>query len=461
MDIEFQKKYIKDLIDKAIEYGFEEAEACFMSSSSMEINILNGEVSSYENSTMQGVGFRGKKNGQMGGSFTSSPDEEGMNFMLKTAMENCEVLDDEDEEFIYCDPDHAHLESIQLSGTYDKNTYDKFASVGLKLEKDILALSPLIKAVDYLSVSCGTGPSVSVNSKGLYSYKDSDYISIFAEARAEKDGVVKTGGHYWFGNDIDKFDHDKFLSKLQKKLLSKFGGSSVESGEYKVIFDSEAFVSLLSTFMSNFSSYSMQKGLSLLAGKEGEVIASDLFTMREEPMYDKALLKFPFDSEGVLTKSKALIDRGVFVKALYNLKTAHKAGTESTGNGFKGAFSAPVGVGITNVVITPGEKDFDALCEWIKDGIYLTELNGLHAGVNKISGDFSLFCEGFLIKDGKISRPVEQITVADNFYDVLKKIIATGSDTIAVPEGKGEYFCPSVVISKMNISGDLEEEGEA
>ena len=83
--------------------------------------------------------------------------------------------------------------------------------------------------------------------------------------------------------------------------------------------------------------------------------------------------------------------------------------------------------------------------------------NGLHAGVNKISGDFSLFCEGFLIKDGKIERPVEQITVADNFYDLLKKIIATGSDTISVPEGKGEYFCPSVVISNMNISGDIEE----
>ena len=460
MDIEFQKKYINDLIDKAVAYGFEEAEACFMSSASMEINILNGEVSSYENSTMQGVGFRGKKNGQMGGSFTTSPDDEGMDFMIRTAMENCEVLDDEDEEFIYCDPDNPHLESIQLSGTYDKNTYDRFSSVGLTLEKDILALSPYIKAVDYLSISCSTGPSVSVNSKGLYTYKDSDYISIFAEARAEKDGVVKTGGHYWFGNDIDEFKPEPFLKILKKKVINKFGGASVDSGEYKVIFDSEAFVSLLNTFMGSFSSYSMQKGLSLLAGKEGQVIASELFTLREEPMYEKALLKFPFDSEGVLTKSKALIDNGVFVKALYNLKTAHKAGTESTGNGFKGAFSAPVGICATNLVVTPGEMDFEQLCAWVGDGIYLTDLNGLHAGVNKISGDFSLFCEGYLIKDGKIARPVEQITVADNFYDVLKKIIATGSDTISVPEGKGEYFCPSVVISKMNISGDLGEEGE-
>ena len=457
MDIEYQKKYIRDLIDKALTYGFEEAEACFMSSSSMEINILNGEVSSYENSTMQGVGFRGKKNGQMGGSFTTSQDDDAMDFMIRTAMENCEVLDDEDEEFIYCDPDNAHLESIQLGGAYDKNTYDNFSKVGLKLEKDILALSPDIKAVDYLSIGCGTGPSVSVNTKGLYTYKDADYISIFAEARAEKDGVVKTAGNYWFGKDIDAFDEEKFLAKLKKKLLSKFGASSTKSGSYKVIFDSEAFVSLFQTFMGAFSSYSMQKGLSLLAGKEGEKIASDIFTVREEPMYEEALEKFPFDSEGVLTKSKALIDNGVFVKALYNLKTANKAGTESTGNGFKGAFSAPVGIAATNLVITPGEKDFDALCEWVGDGIYLTELNGLHAGVNKISGDFSLFCEGYLIKDGKIARPVEQITVADNFYDLLKKIVATGSDTISVPEGKGEYFCPSIVISNMNISGDIEE----
>ena len=460
MDIKYAEDFIKKLVKRATEYGFEEAEAAFMTNASMEINILNGEVSSYENSTIQGVGFRGKKNGQMGGASSSDIEDEAIDYMLKSAMENCEVLDDEDEEFIYCDPEHSHLVNDLLSGTYDKNTYDKFTSIGLKLEKDILALSPDIKAVDYLSVSCGTGPSVAVNSKGLYMYRDSDTVSIFAEARAEKDGVVKTGGHYWFGNDIDKFDEKEFLKTLKKKLLGKLGASSVNSGEYKVIFDSEAFVSLLNTFLGSFSSYSMQKGMSLLEGKEGEKIASDIFTLREEPMYEKALLKFPFDSEGVLTKSKALIDNGVFVKALYNLKTANKAGTESTGNGFKGVFSGPIGISATNLVVTPGEKDFDSLCEEVGDGIYLTELNGLHAGVNKISGDFSLFCEGYLIEGGKIVRPVEQITVADNFFDVIKKIIAVGSDTISVPEGKGEYFCPSVVVSKMNISGDLEEEGE-
>lgn len=460
MEDNFALDYINKLINEAIKYGFEEAEACFMTEASMEINILNSEVSSYENSTIKGVGFRGKKNGQMGGSFTTEFTDEAIDFMLQNAMENCEVLDDEDEEFIYCDPEHSKLESIQLSGTYDKNTYERFSEAGLRLEKEILALSPLIKAVDYLSISCGTGPSISVNSKGLHTYKDSDYISIFAEARAEKDGVVKTGSHYWFGKDIDEFDSKPFLETLKKKVISKFGASSVDSGEYKVIFDSEAFVSLLSTFMGSFSSYNMQKGLSLLAGKEGEVIASDLFTLREEPMYGKALIKFPFDSEGVLTTSKALIDKGVFTKALYNLKTANKAGTKSTGNGFKGAYSSPVGISATNIIIEPGNMDFDSLCSWIGDGLYITDLSGLHAGVNSISGDFSLLSEGFLIKDGKIDHPVEQITVSGNFFEVLKRIIATGSDTISVPEGKGEYFCPSVAVSSLNISGEAKEGDE-
>ena len=91
MDKDFASEFINKLVSKAVEYGFEEAEACFMTNASMEINILNAEVSSYENSTVQGVGFRGKKNGQMGGSFTTEFDDSAIDFMLSTAMENCDV----------------------------------------------------------------------------------------------------------------------------------------------------------------------------------------------------------------------------------------------------------------------------------------------------------------------------------------------------------------------------------
>lgn len=454
MDINLAKAFMKKLISKAPSYGFDDAESCFMNDSSMSLDVLNGEVSSYENSSEQGVSFRGKINGKMGIANTTSFDEASIDFLLREAKNNASIIDDEDEEFIYCDENNKVLHYSQLSGNDSKNNYDSFSKVGLSLEKAILESDSRIVAVDYLSISCGQGPTIILNSKGLDTFKDSDYITVFAEARAQEGDVVKTAGYFWFGNDIDKFDESKFVKILNKKLICKFGASSIKSGTYDIILGNEAFISLLSTYFGVFSSYSMQKGLSLLAGKEGQIIASDKLTIKEIPMYDKALIKIPFDSEGVITKEKAIIDSGLFNTALYNLKTAHKAGRESTGNGFRSSYASSVSISFTNLVVESGSKTFDELCETVGNGLYITDLNGLHAGVNTISGDFSLFCEGFLIENGKIVRPVEQITIADNFFDVIKKISEVGNDVISYPDGAGEMFSPSIIVKDISVSGE-------
>jgi PmbA protein len=194
--------------------------------------------------------------------------------------------------------------------------------------------------------------------------------------------------------------------------------------------------------------------LSLLAGREGEKIASDKLTLEEIPMFEKALTKIPFDDEGVLTTQKAIIDNGVFATALYDLKSANKAGIESTGNGFRAG--STISEMPTNLVVRAGEKNLDELMGEAGDGIMLTDLSGLHAGVNAISGDFSLLCEGYLIENSKKGRPVEQITVAGNFYEIIKNIICVGNDIINIPAGEGEFFTPSVLVSQIAVSGDAE-----
>ena len=98
--------------------------------------------------------------------------------------------------------------------------------------------------------------------------------------------------------------------------------------------------------------------------------------------------------------------------------------------------------------------DLEGLCKEVNNGIYITDLNGLHAGVNAISGDFSLQSEGYLIKDGLLVRPIEQITVADNFFEILKKIRVVGNDVINYPVDMGEFFSPSIVIDSVSVSGD-------
>lgn len=448
MDLNNAREYMTKLLSLAPSYGFEDAEVRYDSDKSMGVEILHGEVSSFENSTEQGLSFRGKLGSQLGGASTTVFDDASMEFLLKEAKENALILDDEDEDFIYCDPENSKLTSDQLSGNSYKNDYSRFSTLGLELEKEILAADSRIKDVDYLSLSCSEGPFLMMNTKGLDMYKDADTVTIVAAIRGEENGVVKTAEYFWFGNDIDKFDKDEFVKTIVKRLTSRFGAKSVKSASYDIILGNEAMISMLSTFFGVFSSYTMQKGISLLADKEGEKIASDKLTIKEIPMYEKALIKVPFDTEGVITQEKAIINKGVFETALYNLKTANKAGRKSTGNGYKGAVS------YSNVVVEEGSKSFDELCRELGDGLYITELSGLHAGVNEISGDFSLLCEGFLIKDGKVDHPVEQITVADNFFNVLQKISCVGNDTISYPVAKGEMFSPSVIISNVSVSGE-------
>ena len=456
MDIKTAEKFMEKLVKAGIDYGFESCEASFSQNSSMSIDILNGEVSSYENSATSGLSFRGLKNGQMGYCSTNILDEDSIDFLLKSAMENCEVLNDEDPQFIYCDENNKNLYFSQVTDAYAKNTYKSFSELGLKLEKAILALDDRIDAVDNLSITCSTGPFLIINSKGLHSYRDSDGMSLYAAARAtDSDGSVKSGSHFWIGNDIDEFDMDKFLAKFKENLIGKMGAKSCKPGSYKTVLKSEAFQQFFMVFFSNFLATSMQRGLSLLAGKEGEKIASDILTVREEPMYEKALTKIPFDDEGVLTTNKAIIDKGVFATALYDLKSANKAGKNSTGNGFKSG--STVSEAPTNLIVEPGNKTYEELLKDAGEGIILTDLSGLHAGVNPISGDFSLLCEGYLIENGKQGRPVEQITVAGNFYDAIKAVEAVGNDIINLPSGEGEFFTPSVLISSLAISGDDEE----
>ena len=427
MDIKSAEKFMEKLVKAGMEYGFEECEASYASDSSMSIDILNGEVSSYENSATSTLSFRGLKNGQMGYCSTNILEDSSIDYLLKSAMENCEVLNDEDPQFIYCDENNKDLYFSQVTEAYAKNTYKSFSELGLKIDKAVLALDPRIDAVDYLTISCSA---------------------------TDDDGSVKSGGHYWIGKDIDDFDLDKFLVKVRENLIGKMGAKSCRSGNYKVVFKSEAFQQFFMVFFGNFLATTMQRGLSLLADKEGETIASSVFTVKEEPMYEPALTKVPFDDEGVLTTAKAIIDKGVFATALYDLKSAYKAGKTSTGNGFRGG--SAVSEMPTNLIVEAGEKSFEELREEAGEGIILTDLSGLHAGVNPISGDFSLLCEGYLIENGRKGRPVEQITVAGNFYEVIKSIVSVGNDIINMPSGEGEFFAPSVLVSSLAISGDDE-----
>lgn len=173
-------------------------------------------------------------------------------------------------------------------------------------------------------------------------------------------------------------------------------------------------------------------------------------TLIDDPHLKDGLGTTSFDDEGVATIKKEIISKGKLNTLLYNLKTAHKAGIKSTGNGFKASYASIVGVSATNFYINPGDKSFEELCNEVKEGVIITDFAGLHSGASAVTGDFSLAAKGFMIENGKKSFPVEQITVAGNFFTLLKDIEEVGSDLKFPMSSIG---CPSVVVKELSIAG--------
>jgi len=215
-----------------------------------------------------------------------------------------------------------------------------------------------------------------------------------------------------------------------------------------------AAAEILEAFSSVFSAERVQKNLSLLKDKLHEKIASEIITLVDNPYMDKGYASSAFDSEGVPTKEKNIIEKGVLNTYLHNLKTALKDGVDSTGNASRSSYKSSIGISPTNMYIEPGEKKLDALINGVEEGLMITDVQGLHAGLNPISGDFSLSAQGFLIQKGEIKEPVNQITISGNFLEMLKNVEEVGKDLRFGLPSNAYIGSPSLKIKNLDVAGE-------
>ena len=112
-----------------------------------------------------------------------------------------------------------------------------------------------------------------------------------------------------------------------------------------------------------FSAEDAQKGMSLLADKEGEKIGADIVTIIDDPRYKDSQVKRTFDGEGVATYAKNVVENGTLTTLLHNLKTAANAGVKSTGNASKASYASVVGVSPFTFYIQPMDGTKEDLFE--------------------------------------------------------------------------------------------------
>jgi len=448
---------IKALIDKIFEKGrasgLEDMEVYYSAGTSLTLKVFQKELETYNLSEGEGLSLRGVYRGKMGYSYTEKADESSIDRLVKDVIENATIIDSDDEEVIFeGSKEYKKVDSFNPSLS-EVREEEKIEFVK-KLEEEAFNLDDRIVSVQSCVYGDGSGETIMSNTKGLYLRDKSNIAYTYISVVAKEGEDIKTGLAYRTGNDFNKFYAKEIAREAVEEALALLGASPVKSGDYKVIIRNSAAADLLEAFTGIFSAEAVQKNLSLLKGKLNEKIASSVFTLVDDPYMEGGLASRSFDGEGVACKYKKVIDKGVLKTYLHNLKTAKKDGVETTGNAGKDSYKSSIGISPSNFYVEKGERNLNDMIADTDKGILITELQGLHSGLNSISGDFSLAALGFLIEEGKISRPVDQITVAGNYFEMLKNIEEIGSDLKFGLPGAAYIGSPSLKIKKLSIAGE-------
>ena len=442
--------FIDKLFEKASLKGIDEFEIYFLSNLNTSIKIYQGKIENFSNNQNQGISFRGMVDGKMGYSYSESLEDEDIDFLINEVIENASCIESLDKQFIYGEKAN-YTDTITYSSAIENLDTDLVKDFLIKMEEYALSIDERVKKVNFCSFAMGSGEKIIKNSKGLELHSKENICYTYISVIAEENGIVKTGSHFQLGRDFSKFDYKELSEVAVKRALNKFGTITLTEVPKTCVIENLAFSSLLGAMSNIFSAEAVQKNISKLKGKLNESVASSIVTLVDDPFLKDGLANSSFDDEGVPTSYKEIIQDGVLKTYLYNLKTAYKDGVSSTGNGIKGSYKGTVGISSFNLYIKPSSKSFDKVIENIKEGIFITDFAGLHSGLNTISGDFSLAGEGFYIKDGKIDRPLNQITISGNFFDLLKNIEDIAND---IKFSFSSVGSPSIMVEGLKVVVD-------
>ena len=224
-------------------------------------------------------------------------------------------------------------------------------------------------------------------------------------------------------------------------------------GALPVVFTPQGLSAILLPLRQALSGKVVLQGISPLGTKIGEAVFDPAFSLTDNPLLPHRPASRPIDDEGTVTHRLPLVERGTVRAFIYDLETAARAGTRSTGHGTRGTFGKPV-VEYSNMVV--GDEVVDVgtseigggLVAGVRDGLVIDELIGVGQG-NVIGGAFSHpVALAFRIERGEITGRVKDAAVAGNVYELLKRIGGFGTDG----RWQGSRWSPSLLLEGVSVA---------
>ena len=310
--------------------------------------------------------------------------------------------------------------------------------LALRTEDVARAADPRIKNSEGASVSTGGGVQVYANSHGFCGGYATTNHSLSCCVIAEGENELERD--YWLTvarNPEVLETPEQVGAEAAYRTLRRLGARQLSTRQVPVVYPAELARGLFGHLVAAIRGTNQYRKASFLLDACGDQIFPEFVAIDEDPFIPGAMGSAPFDSEGVATRQRTLIDNGVLRGYVLSSYSARRLGLQTTGNAG----------GVHNLVVKPTAGSLEQLLSDCPEVFLVGELLG--QGVDTVSGDYSRGAAGFWIENGEIVHPVHEVTIAGNLKDLFHGIRAVGSDV----DSRGTVRCGSVLIDSLTVAG--------
>jgi PmbA protein len=444
-------------VDAALAAGATDAEAAAQDSVGREIRVFGGEVESLSEAGERGLGVRAWIDGRAGFAYGTDLSDEGLGAIAADAAEAAGVAD----------PDGFAAAPEPADGgeaaAGDGRFFDPGVSSTPTEEKVALAkgIEEAARAADSRVVGVETAIYVDEevrsairSSTGLGGAYEATFAYAYAQAIAEQDGSKQTGLGFGLGRAPGALDAGAIGREAADRAVQLLGAQKPASRSCPVVLDPTVAASFAGFIGGVLCADAVQRGRSPFADRLGDEIAAAAFELTDDGTDPEGMASSPIDGEGLARAATPLIDGGRLRTYLHDSYTARRqgGGQRSTANASRSGYRSAPSVSTSNLIVAPGDASLAALLAEAGDGVYVTDVAGLHSGVNPVSGQFSVGASGVLIDGGELAAPANEFTIASDLVSMLSAIQAAGAEARWVPFG-GSVKTPPLLIAEMAVGG--------
>ena len=417
----------------------EQIAASLVRSSETDIRVRNQEIEHFVSAQSQSVSVTVIHDGRTGSSSAGTFDEQAWREVLAEARENA-TFGTPDEFAGLAEPDGVPIVEQKL---WDDDLAcfptDRKIEIAKELERLVLAQDSRVR-IDDVNYSDGSTEEASATTLGIRSSSRSNSCYATVSVLVDDNGETQTGWAYALGDSPLKFDLEAAAKKAAQRATRLLGAVKPASKVTTVVLDPMVTAQFLGIIGSTLNGESVSKGRSIFADRVGEQVASPLVTLVDDPTDSRSYFARETDGDGLAARRNVLIENGVLKMFVHDAYSARRMKTKSTGNAG----------GCVALQLTPGTKTQEELIAEITDGVLIDSVQGLHSGVNPVSGDFSTGASGLIIRDGKTAEPVREFTIASTLQRMLLDVQAIGCDVDWLPMRAAGV---SLVITGVTMSG--------